>query len=60
MTNLYCVANLSEAATYWYWGGGGGGGRLMEVQLYIKYLFTWRWGTPDMWGNMQRVTPPIM
>ena len=29
-------------------GGRGGGGRLMEVQLYIKGLFTWRWGTPDM------------
>ena len=23
-------------------------------------LFTWRWGTPDRWGNMRRVTPPIM
>ena len=24
------------------------GGRLMGVQLYIKDLFTWGWGTPDM------------
>ena len=29
-------------------GGRGGGGRLMEVRLYIKDLFTWGWGTPDM------------
>ena len=29
-------------------GGRGGGGRLMDVQLYIKDLFTWGWGTPDM------------
>ena len=29
-------------------GRGGGGGRLMNVQLYIKDLFTWGWGTPDM------------
>ena len=28
--------------------GGRGGDRLMDVQLYIKDLFTWRWGTPDM------------
>ena len=28
--------------------GGRGGGRLMDVQLYIKDLFTWGWGTPDM------------
>ena len=25
----------------------------------FKGLFTWRWGTPDRWGNMCRVTPPI-
>ena len=28
--------------------GGRGGGRLMGVQRYIKDLFTWGWGTPDM------------
>ena len=28
--------------------GGRGGDRLMGVQLYIKDLFTWGWGTPDM------------
>ena len=28
--------------------GGRGGGRFMKVQLYIKDLFTWGWGTPDM------------
>ena len=28
--------------------GGRGGGSLMDVQLYIKDLFTWGWGTPDM------------
>ena len=27
--------------------GGRGGDCLMEVQLYIKGLFTWGWGTPD-------------
>ena len=25
---------------------------------WSKGLFTWRWGTPDRWGNMWRVTPP--
>ena len=25
-----------------------------------KGLFTWRWGTPDRWSDMRRVTPPIM
>ena len=27
---------------------------------YTKGLFTWSWGTPGRWGNMWRVTPPIM
>ena len=27
---------------------------------YTKGLFTWKWETPDRWGNMRRVTPPIM
>ena len=26
----------------------------------LKGLFTQRWGTPGRWGNMWRVTPPIM
>ena len=26
----------------------------------IKGLFKWRWGTPDRWGNIWRVTSPIM
>ena len=29
--------------------------------LHINWrAFTWRWGTPDGWGNMWQVTPPIM
>ena len=26
----------------------------------LKDLFTWRWGTPDRWGKMWRLTPPVM
>ena len=29
----------------------------MKTKLF-QDLFTWRWGTPDRWGNMWQVTPP--
>ena len=57
-TLFLCVCSLERNVikVYWMflWEFNG------WCQHPAKGMFTWRWGTPNRWGNMWRVTPPIM